>query len=197
MSDYLVQLGDLANRLGRALGITGKINTSLRDPTLPVALLVDLSKAPYADSPIFFSGFLAQTSAAGTTAYVGLLAKAARTLITSVEASSNSGTTTIAAVVLRQASGLTIAGGNFNALNVPGGLSQAVSVQANTLAGVSSLTAATVANAQSLPSSIRSQMVPFVNAAPVVLFPGDAFLVEQTSTVSALNVNLAFAEYPR
>ena len=195
MSDFQLQIGDLATRLSRAFGITGKISTQMRDPVLPVAIVQDLSIVPYADAPIFYANFQAQTGAAGQSAYVGFLARAPRTTVVGCSIFGGAASTNVSAVIYRKATGLTIAGGPYGATSLLG-ISQGVSVTANTLVGTGNQSSVSLPTV-SLGIAGALNLIPGFAPAPIVLAPGDAFLVICNTVAGVVNSCIEIAEYPR
>lgn len=48
-----IQLGEIANRLRRALGVTGRIPTALDETVVPVAIVADSWDVPFALDPVY------------------------------------------------------------------------------------------------------------------------------------------------
>lgn len=193
MSDFALQLGDLATRLSRALGITGRIPTSLRDPVMPVAMITNMAQPPFADEPGIFGNFLAQTGAAGQQGYVGFLAVAPRTVVRRCIVWTVTGSGNIAAVVFRQASGMTLIGNPYGSLNLQSRpFGQAKTAQANTSVGLVGNPAVTV-GALGLTVDNPVEVVP---NGSVVLYPGDLFVVNGP-VAAAVNANITIDEYAR
>lgn len=198
MSDFHLQLGDLATRLGRSLGITGRIPTSLRDPITPVAIVSDSSRAPYADEPRYFRSAGTVTTAGATKAFQALIGIAPRTLVTSayIDASQNAGPFA-PCFLFRPIGGFAQTPGFGFALNVPGTVAtkaQAASGSGPDI-GVVTGSGQTPLVVQQLSVQRGIDLIPLIG--PVVLFPGDAFVLQFQNGVISFNWGLTWAEYQR
>lgn len=198
MSDFALQLGDLATRLGRSLGITGRIPTSLRDPVLPVSVVSNSTGVPYADEPKYFRSAGTVITAGATKAFQALIGVAPRTVVTNayIDASQNVGPYA-PCFLFRPIGGVVQTPGFGFALNVPG--SVAVKAQASSASGadISVVTGAgqTPLVVQQLSVQRGIDLIPLIG--PVVLFPGDAFILQFQNGVISFNWGLTWAEYVR
>lgn len=192
-----IQIGDLATRLSRGFGITGKVSTELRDPVLPVAVVSDTTKVPYADEPRYFR--LTGTIITGATkAFAALQGVAPRTVITSayIDASQNAGPFS-PALLFRPVGGPAFAPGTGFCLNLPG--SVAIKGQAAFATGpdVGALTGAgqTLLTVQQLSVQRGVDLISLIG--PVVLFPNDGFVLQFMNGVISFNWGITWTEYSR
>jgi hypothetical protein len=67
-----IQLGELANRVRRALDTRGRLPLALDETVVPVVLIADADEVPYALDPIHAAGFQRGTGAAAAQCTIGI-----------------------------------------------------------------------------------------------------------------------------
>lgn len=198
MSSWTIQLGDLAQRLGRGFGITGKVATQLTDPVLPVCVVQDVTKLPYADEPRYFRAAGTFVSQNVPTGFLAIQGVAPRTVITNCYMDGAANLGPYAPLLLfRGIGGPAFTPGAGFALNVKG--PSAVKGQAASATGpdVTVLTGAgqTLLVVQQLSPVRGIDLMPLVG--PVVLFPGDGFVLQFFHAINTTNWGVTWAEYSR
>lgn len=203
--NWVVQLGDLATRLSRGLGITGNVKTELRDPMLPVAIVSDLTKPPYADEP---QTYAASNSAAGTAAnqpVIALLGVAPRTRIDLATIKVQGGAQNLQFILNRSDSNP----GLF-APNASQALAQPSNVTGKGVIGAARIRVGNIAPgfiggillANPIAVAVNAEYTPPFFALPIgpelVLFPGDAlYLLGAVGAANIIAGFIFFSEYSR